>query len=195
MDQELPQIFNFLKVAENLKLIERRSLLSNNSRSESVAEHCWSMLIIAFLLKEKIAPEVNMQRVYELIIFHDIAEVFTGDLFKYDKNFSQDKKQQDEEVAFENLKKLLPPRLQQNFDQVYKEYNERITPESKYVKAIDQLSATLQNYFSNGYAWKKYGISKKKIEEDNRKATEFDHIFQDFLTLILTSAEDKDLLP
>ena len=63
---------------------------------ESVAAHSWGMAMLA----TQLCPEdLNLQRVLELCILHDIAEVRVGDITPHD-NIAPEEKHRQETVVF-----------------------------------------------------------------------------------------------
>ena len=76
-------LLEILEVAERLKDATRHCYTSKG-RHESVAEHSWMMTLMAFFLREEL-PDVNMDKVIEMCIIHDLGEAFTGDIPAFDK--------------------------------------------------------------------------------------------------------------
>ena len=69
---------NILHMAERLKDTIRHCTTSKR-REESVAEHSWRVSLMAFLLKDEF-PDVNMDKVVDMCLIHDLGECFTGDI-------------------------------------------------------------------------------------------------------------------
>ena len=72
------KLTEILYLAENLKKNTRHSWLSNGRR-ESVAEHSWRLSLFAYFVKDEY-PDVDMDKVIKMCIFHDLGEAFTGDI-------------------------------------------------------------------------------------------------------------------
>ena len=77
------ELLDILTIAERLKDVTRHCY-SSKGRHESVAEHCWMMTFMAFLLKEEF-PEADMEKVIHMCLIHDLGEAFTGDIPVFDK--------------------------------------------------------------------------------------------------------------
>ena len=60
-----------------LKSIYRKAKVG--TRHESSAEHTWSSMMLADYLFRYV-KNINRLRVYELLLYHDIAEIQTGDI-------------------------------------------------------------------------------------------------------------------
>ena len=61
---EIEMLLRFLSVAERLKCGTRHADTSSGRR-ESIAEHCWRLTLMAWLVRDEF-PEVDMNRVMEL---------------------------------------------------------------------------------------------------------------------------------
>ena len=80
----------FIKEIDKLKYIERRTRLFNSPRHENDAEHSWHLTMMAMILLEHSNAEVDLLKVIQMLLIHDIVEIDAGDTFLYDKNKSHD---------------------------------------------------------------------------------------------------------
>ena len=87
------EYLEILHVAERLKDTPRHCTTSGK-RPESVAEHSWRVSLMAFLLKHEF-PELDMNKVVDMCLIHDLGECFTGDIPTFIKTDS-DRKTEDE---------------------------------------------------------------------------------------------------
>jgi putative hydrolases of HD superfamily len=118
------QMIAFLTFAEGLKNVLRHSYTSAGRR-ESVAEHTWMLCLMAMLIFEEIALEVDQLRVLKMLIIHDLPEIITGDIPTFDKHGIAAQAQQDELEAMEQLVAALPPELRQHILDLHHEYEAR----------------------------------------------------------------------
>lgn len=72
------EFLEILHVAERLK-DTLRHCTSTKGRAESVAEHSWRISLMAFLLKNEF-PDLDMNKVVDMCLIHDLGECFTGDI-------------------------------------------------------------------------------------------------------------------
>ena len=72
------EFLEILHVAEKLKDTPRHCTTSKG-RTESVAEHSWRISLMAMLLRHEF-PEVNIDKVVDMCLIHDLGECFTGDI-------------------------------------------------------------------------------------------------------------------
>ena len=115
---------------------------------ESVAAHSWSMMLVAdYLLAklEELAPWkyiLDTAKVYSLIAYHDLIEAETGDEDVDPSNQENHKqKNENEKAAFHSFQEKLPTEIQKKFEDMYSEYEERKTIESRFVKIVDCIEA------------------------------------------------------
>ena len=99
---------------------------------ESVAAHSWGM---AMLATQMCPEELDLKRVLELCILHDIAEVKVGDITPHD-NVSVEEKHRLESEAIDSMGI--------NAKEIFAEYEAQKTPESQFVRYLDKLDMALQ---------------------------------------------------
>ena len=142
------ELLDVLKVAERLKDTTRHCYTSNG-RHESVAEHCWMMTLMAFLMKEHF-PEADMDKVIRMCIIHDLGEAFTGDIPSFHKTAADEEK---EETLLQTWVCSLPKEKSEELQALYAEMEARQTLEAKIYKAIDGLETVIQHNFSDISTW------------------------------------------
>ena len=150
-------LLEILEVAERLKDATRHCYTSKG-RQESVAEHSWKMTLMAFFLREEF-PDVNMDKVIEMCIIHDLGEAFTGDIPAFDKTSADE---ETEEALLYGWVKSLPEPFAGKMLALYEKMAKRETKEAKVYKAIDGLEAVIQHNFSDLSTWipKEYELNK-----------------------------------
>lgn len=139
---------NFLNIAEKLKCNTRHSYTSSG-RHESVAEHSWRLAMMAYLVGDEF-PEVDIDRVIQMCLFHDMGEAVTGDIPCFEKN-SSDEAVEDEAVTW--LLKQLPVPHRQAVEQLFQEMKDQQTAEAKLYKALDKLEALIQHNEADISTW------------------------------------------
>jgi len=149
-------ILDFFKIALKLKTVKRQGWIDKLSikNPESVADHTFSMAIIGMILADN--EEYDTEKILKMILLHDLAESITGDL-------TPDKIDKDEKIllenkTFENILNNLPKILQKQYLQIWNEYQENKSKDSKFVHQIDKLELALQ-----AEIYSKKNISKKNI--------------------------------
>lgn len=142
------ELLDILTVAERLKDATRHCYTSGG-RHESVAEHCWMICLMAFLMKEEF-PEVDMDKVIHMCIIHDLGEAFTGDIPVFNKTAADEER---EEKLLQEWVLNLPKEKSDEMMALYREMDARETPEAKVYKALDGLEAVVQHNFSDISTW------------------------------------------
>lgn len=156
------ELLNALQIAERLKDTTRHCYTSRG-RHESVAEHSWMISLMAFLLKDEF-PEVDMNKVIEMCIIHDLGEAFTGDIPAFDKTESDEAT---EETLLKNWVDSLPETTSRRMSELYAEMEKRETVEAKIYKAFDNLEALIQHNFSDLSTWipREYELNKTYADD------------------------------
>lgn len=142
------EYLDILHIAEKLKDTPRHCTTSKG-RIESVAEHSWRVSLMAFLLKYEF-PDVNIDKVINMCLIHDLGECFTGDIPTFNKT---DRDRINEDNLLNNWVDSLPKDISQELKSLYVEMNEQITQEAKIYKALDKLEALIQHNESPIETW------------------------------------------
>jgi putative hydrolase of HD superfamily len=113
------------------------------------------MAVISMVISD--LGNYNSEKIIKMVLLHDIAESKIGDYTP--EQLSKEKKTEIENNAFNEIIKKLPDLIKSQYLQIWKEYQENTSPESKLVHQIDKLEMALQ---ANIY--KKDGHSQEKLE-------------------------------
>jgi Predicted hydrolases of HD superfamily len=89
----------------------------------------------------------DWQKVYEMITWHDIDEIETGDTIGYLKT---DADRAAEAAAEQKIIDQLPEHLKAHITALLAEYKARDTVEAKFVKAIDKIEPQIHLYHEEG---------------------------------------------
>lgn len=166
------------KVFNGLKTINRMNSVGN--RKESSAEHSWSALMLADYFMEKCDMEIDKLKVYELLMYHDVVEIESGDIALDPSSPAQHKGNELESAN--KLSKMLPVYQGQKFIKLYAEFAECRTLESRFANAIDKFDAIIQE-LDHKKDWK--GWSKRfLIEKKEKFFLDFPIIHKKFLDMI-----------
>ena len=137
-----------LHVAERLKDTPRHCTTTKR-RTESVAEHSWRISLMAFLLRHEF-PDIDINRVVDMCLIHDLGECFTGDIPTFIKS---DADREVEDSLLNQWVRSLPEKLSGDFADLYKEMDAQETKEAKLYKALDKLEALIQHNESPLDTW------------------------------------------
>lgn len=165
------EFLEILHTTEKLKDATRHCTTSNR-RTESVAEHSWRISLMAYMLKSEF-KDVDMDRVVNMCLIHDLGECFTGDIPAFVKT-DMDRKVEDS--LLNNWVSSLPEELGNDMSDLYEEMEAQETKESKIYKALDKLEALIQHNESPIDTW-------SENEFELNKTYAFDTVaFSDWLT-------------
>lgn len=142
------EIIKILKTASQLKQNTRHSWLANGRR-ESVAEHCWRLSIFAYFMKDEF-PDVDIDKVIKMCLFHDMGEAFTGDIPSFLKSEVDEEK---ESSVLNEWVMSLPSPYKDELSNIYKEIEEQRTQEAKLFKALDKLEAAISHNEADLSTW------------------------------------------
>lgn len=162
MEDKLKQRLNFLIEIDKAKTVLRQSLVLA-SRQENDAEHSWHMAICALTLKEYcVFKELDMKKVFELILLHDLVEIYAGDVPAF-SDYSQEEKKQKELLAAKKLFSILPQEQAELYLNHWLEFENKETVESKFANACDRFQGFMQNLTSDAHTWRKFKPSRERV--------------------------------
>ena len=142
------EYLEILHLAERLKDTPRHCT-TTNGRPESVAEHSWRVSLMASLLRHEF-PDLDMDKVVNMCLIHDLGECFTGDIPAFVKT---DADRKTEDALVDQWVKSRPEELSADISALYKEMEAHATAEAKLYKALDKLEALIQHNESPLSTW------------------------------------------
>ncbi|MFI6027915.1 HD family hydrolase [Amycolatopsis magusensis] len=157
----------FLAEADKLKTVLRQSPLAATERRENDAEHSWHLALMVAVLAEYADEPIDLGRTIQLVVVHDLVEIYAGDTPLYDDD-GRESQQEREEAAAEKLFGLLPDDQAAHFRALWDEFETRETPEARFAKAMDRMQPLLLNWLAKGGTWQTPGVTAATVRE--RKA-------------------------
>ena len=162
MEKRLIDQIKFIVEVDKAKEIMRRTYLTKSQRFENDAEHSWHLALMAPLLKEYIKEDVNIERVINMVIIHDLVEIDAGDTFCYDKEGNLTKREREVKAA-DRIFNILPKDQAKIIYDLWNEFEEMKTIESRYAACLDRIQPILNNIATGGRAWKENGTTKSMV--------------------------------
>ena len=143
--------FNFFAAISRMKYINRWALM-RNSREENLSEHSMEVAMIAHALcvigNERFSKKLDADKAAVVGIYHDAAEIITGDMptpVKYYSEDIRDAYKKVEAVAEYKLLNKLPSDMRPAFERVFfADDDEDDIYMRRLVKAADKLSALIK---------------------------------------------------
>jgi putative hydrolase of HD superfamily len=163
LPERLSRQLHFVREIDRLKSVLRRTALADRSRRENSAEHSWHLGVMAIVLAEHAAPEIDRCRVLELLLVHDIVEIDAGDTFAFDSAGYVDKNAR-EIAAAERIFGLLPDDDGARLRMLWDEFEAGETLEARFANALDRFQAlVLNDAGGDGGTWFAHGVSREAV--------------------------------
>jgi putative hydrolase of HD superfamily len=163
-DERFARQVRFIVEIDKLKRVLRRTLLTDQSRRENSAEHSWHIALMAPILAEYAAEEVDVLRAMKMLLVHDLVEIDAGDTFAYDAAGHLDKEER-ERAAADRVFGLLPEDQASELRSLWNEFEESESPEARFALALDRLQPLLQNVHADGGTWRSHGVTREQVLE------------------------------
>ncbi|WP_338558051.1 HD domain-containing protein [Erwinia sp. E_sp_B04_7] len=163
---EMTDVIQFLMELDKLKSVERRTRLIGNARHENSAEHSWQLAVAAMSLAPYSGMQLNVQRVVQMALLHDVVEIDAGDVMVYDLA-ARESIQAQEVAAADRIFALLPAALCDKFRALWDEYEAGETPEARFANMLDRALPIIQNLHNQGQSWKENQIRLEQVVSRN----------------------------
>jgi putative hydrolase of HD superfamily len=157
-------IISFISYIDQLKGVMRKNGLHDGSRSENTAEHSWHAAFSAFLLAQYANQPIEINKVIQMLLIHDLVEIEAGDTFVYDQKEVLEQDQAEAKAAMKVFGRL-PEEPGRELRALWEEFEARETPEAKFAKAIDRFLPLYSNIINKGYSWQPYSITQSQVKE------------------------------
>lgn len=162
MEQRLIDQVKFIVEVDKAKEIFRQTTLTQSKRQENDAEHSFHLALMAPLLKEYIDENVKVERVINMVIIHDLVEIDAGDTFCYDTEGYKTKRERELKAA-DRIFNILPDDQAKMIFDLWNEFEECKTIESKYANCLDRIQPILLNIANEGQSWRKNKTTKTMV--------------------------------
>jgi len=158
LDGDLAARLRFVLEADSLKSVLRRNFVTDGSRRENSGEHSWHLALMALVLEPRSAEPVEIARVVEMLLVHDLVEIDAGDTFVYDDT-ARAQKEELEQRAADRIFAMLPAadgaRLRARWD----EFESGESAEARFAHSVDRLAPLLLNHANRGNVWAEHGVT------------------------------------
>jgi putative hydrolase of HD superfamily len=162
LQPDLAARLRFVLEADSLKSVLRRNSITDGSRRENTGEHSWHLALMAIVLAPYSAEPVDLGRVIEMLLVHDLVEIDAGDTFVYDTEAAA-RKEELEQRAADRLFALIPGEDGARLRAAWDEYEAATTPEARFGHSIDRLAPLLLNHANRGELWQEYELTSDRV--------------------------------
>lgn len=185
----MTDVVHFLMEIDKLKLVERRTKIIDHGRPENSAEHSWHFAVAAMSLAPFAPENVDISRVIQMALLHDIVEIDVGDVLVYDLA-ARAAIAHKEAAAAIRLFGLLPEPQSTQFLQLWQEYEAGISADARFAGALDRILPILQNLHNEGQSWRENGISLEQVLQRNALVGEsWPELWQHVVSHLYTAQE------
>ncbi len=155
----------FLAEADRLKTTLRATRLCDNSRPENSGEHSWHIALYALTLAEHAALPIQIDRVLQMLLIHDIVEIDAGDVPIHSAAARDEATQaRIEQAAADRIFGLLPADQCAPFRTLWDEFEAAQTPDAIFAKSIDRVQPLINNLETGGTSWRDYNVTRAQVE-------------------------------
>jgi len=139
----------FFHMLERLKTTKREGWRRFGiDRGESISDHMYRMSLITMFAPESLATKLNIPHCTKMALVHDMAEALVGDITPVD-GVAKHEKNRRESTTMDYFTKKLLGRVNggltgQQIMDIWQEYEDSNTLESKFVHDVDKIELILQ---------------------------------------------------
>lgn len=165
MTDHLRRTLEFAIELDKLKAISRKTKPVGLERYENTAEHSWHVCLLALVLADHAAMEVDVGRVVEMLLVHDVPEIDAGDHYVYES--TREDHVAAERRAATRLFGLLPEPHATRFLERWEEFTTGESADAIFARAVDRLLPVLQNLANGGQSWRENGVTLDQVVSVN----------------------------
>ena len=162
MKGPVQQIIDFILELEKLKAVTRKVRPVGLDRNENSAEHSWQIALMAASLAQYVESPVDVNRVISMLLVHDIGEIDAGDTMVFVEGGWEQRKAA-ELAGVKRIFGLLPEEQGAAFLAIWQEFEDAVTPESRFAHAADRAMPVLINLANHGGSWREHNISYERV--------------------------------
>lgn len=139
-------IIRFFFEIEALKNLLRTGWVNHGmpqDKVESVADHSWSVALLADALAAEYAPHLDRSKIMRMAMIHELGEIYGNDMTPHD-NVSKEEKYRIERESVMNVLAGFGNTEWGGHLQLWEEHEKGETPEAKWVNQVDKLEMSFQ---------------------------------------------------
>ncbi len=155
-------VIDFVLELDKLKAVARKIKPLGLDRYENSAEHSWQLALLAFSLAPYADPGIDLNRTIKMLLVHDIGEIDTGDTMAFVEAGREGRKAA-EWAAVQRIFGLLPQAQAAELSELWREFEDGASAESRLANAVDRAMPVLQNLANNGQSWRENGIGYERV--------------------------------
>jgi putative hydrolase of HD superfamily len=192
MDKEsIDTCIEFIRIADRLKTVTRKSLTIDELKEENSAEHSWHAALMAMVFAEglNVLDEVCNTAI-KMLLVHDLVEIECGDTFAHGDHDAFALAVAEERAA---TRLFLNDYLDFDMYYLWYEFEEGETPAAKFANAMDRLQPFILNMATGGRQWRKYGVTAQQVKKRMSQLEAFNSHLYKYVMEAIDTAEIKGM--
>jgi 5'-deoxynucleotidase YfbR-like HD superfamily hydrolase len=165
-DTRIEAIVRFLTELEKLKLVYRRSYVSDRSRHENSAEHSWHLALALLTVARESNVDIDVPKALKMSLVHDLGEIDAGDVSIFDP--SRASKSAHEQSCISRLAQY-DVTFAREVAALWEEYEAQRTIEARWVGVLDRFMPFIVNLVTEGQAWRDQNVSRSQVLAINQR--------------------------
>lgn len=155
--------------------VTRMPEFADTGRLENDVDHSFGLALTCWFLAPKIAPELNLEKIFKYALSHDIVELHAGDTFVFAPEDEKASKSDREDAAIKQLYSEWPD-FTDMVDSA-KGYKEKADEEARFVKAVDKILPLIIIELGESAAfWNRHKITLAMEKENKVTIKVSDHV-------------------
>lgn len=132
-------------------------------RPETDVEHSWSLAFLACSLAPEVDRSLDVGKIAQFAIVHDLVEVFAGDTSPWRRRQAGDSKEESEAKALRHIEEQFThfPWISRTI----KEYESHVSNEAKFVWALDKVIVLILRHLDRGKSYVELGVTRELFNE------------------------------
>jgi putative hydrolase of HD superfamily len=156
----IKRVEEFVRLLHAFQSVERAMLSPDLVRKENDVEHSYTLTMLCWYLNDSLELGFDKNKLFEYSLAHDFVEVYAGDTYIFDKKLKETKHEREEKARLRIAKEF--PEFK-SLHKTLEQYENRQTPEAKFVHAADKLIPLVTNYLQKGRTWKKTNVQREEL--------------------------------
>ena len=182
------ELTKFAELLHNFALVERIAHVKGRDVRQNDAEHSYFLPMLAWYLIDALKLPLQLDRVLQYALVHDLVEVYAGDTYIFDEEARKTKDAREEKSRLRIAEEF--PEFGSLHETILA-YEKQEDEESRFVKQLDKLEPLIGNYLQEGRTWKEMNVSFFEIAENKRKNIHSAKEIRDLLEKFLSEMEAR----
>jgi putative hydrolase of HD superfamily len=164
-----PYSQGFVDVAElvlDFAKVNRATYFGDGLRPESDTDHTVMLSVCACALAEQLYPHLDLGKVAQFAVMHDMVEAYAGDTDSFGINekskIDKDEREHESMVKIQDKFNVVFPWIGKTIEK----YESLDTQEARFVKTIDKAMSKLTHILNNGQYFKNRNLSQEDFVRD-----------------------------